>query len=244
MEIDTFNAVLFAAVFAVPGFLASAAFSAAVPRAKATTESRRLEFLSLSCLNNAIWLWLLVLIFQGGLLRSSPVWAGLLLMLPVLVSPLLIGVLLGRLCTKPRTRTLLAQVGFRTQRLIPTAWDYHFSRERACFVIVKLRDGSFVYGYYGCDSFAGDDPDCHDIFLERQYRRDKGKWTPIDRSDGILIAYDQIAAIEFRSTDGGPHVREGRSDAQTQEHGLPAEAEETRHGRVPEHGQGGLPTDD
>jgi hypothetical protein len=62
-----------------------------------------------------------------------------------------------------------------------------------------LKNGSRVYGFYGEQSFAGDDPSHRDLYLEATYRLlPNGEWAPVEDTGGILVMSDQIALIEFR----------------------------------------------
>jgi Family of unknown function (DUF6338) len=80
-----------------------------------------------------------------------------------------------------------------------TAWDWYFSQKKPAWVIVTLKNGSRVYGLFGRNSFAGNDPDRRDLYLEATYRLlSNGEWAPNEDTRGILILGDQIAVIEFR----------------------------------------------
>lgn len=198
MTFNSFDAVLYAVTFLVPGFLWSSVLSAVVPRRVAAIEVRLLEFLTFSCINHAVWIWLIVWVFRAGLLENQPYWAGGLLVIPVLVSPLFLGWSMGRCWSVSSVRRILGRFGFRTPH--PTAWDYHFSRGLPYYVIVTLRDGSRVFGLFGYRSFAGDDPAERDLYLELLFTPTKsGEWMPIQDSGGIIVKGDMIAAIEFRT---------------------------------------------
>ena len=103
----------------------------------------------------------------------------------------------------------LQRFGARTIDPTPTAWDWHFSRAKRYWTVVTLRDGSQIFGLFGENSFAGDDPDNHDLYLERVYRSvgegDYAEWAPVEDTAGILIAADQISVIEFRKLPEDHH---------------------------------------
>ena len=199
MTFDTFNAVLFTTVFLVPGFIWSSVLSMLYPRRSRAIELRMLEFLTLSCINHGLWIWLLIPVFRGQFIDQHPILAGALLVIPVLASPIVLGFVAGHYYRKDRLKHLLARFGFRTVHPIPTAWDFHFSRALPYWIIVRLRDGSHVFGLFGFKSFAGDDPEERDLYLEAVFRpNSNGDWVPIEDSGGIIVKADQIAAIEFR----------------------------------------------
>ena len=83
---------------------------------------------------------------------------------------------------------------------MPTGWDWIFSRTEECYVIVTLKDGTEVAGYFGTNSMASSDPDRRDIYLEKVYKipEDGGIWEIVDGSLGIHIDGSEIALVEFR----------------------------------------------
>lgn len=80
-----------------------------------------------------------------------------------------------------------------------TAWDAYFSQHKPAWLLVTLKDGTYVYGFFGKKSFASDDPDCRDLFLETAYEQlPDGQWAPLRDTAGVLIMGDEISRIEFR----------------------------------------------
>ncbi len=75
----------------------------------------------------------------------------------------------------------------------------YFSQQKACWVLVTLKEGTQVFGLFGESSFAGDQPECRDLYLEETFRLfDDGQWAPMEDTGGVLIMPEQIASIEFR----------------------------------------------
>ncbi len=200
MTFDSFDAVLLTTIFLVPGFVWSAVLSMRIPRRATSVEVRVLEFLTLSCINHACWIWLIVPAFKWQYLQSQPIVAGLVLLFPLLVSPIAFGVLTVRyVYDRDWLKRFLGRFGFRTIHPIPTAWDYYFSQSEPCWTVVTLQNGSQVYGLFHQRSFAGDDPDERDLYIEAVFRpNDSGEWAPVEDTGGILIKANQIASIEFR----------------------------------------------
>ena len=178
-----------------------------MPRRAGETQIRFLEFLTLSCINHGLWIWLTFPRLQTGP-SASPFIEGLILFLVVFLSPILLGLLTGKWLQTDSIKSFLGRLGFfRTVHPIPTAWDYKFSRIAPSWVVVTLKDGAHVFGLFGSRSFAGDDPSERDIYLEAQFQpTPTGEWAPVEDTDGIIVKADQIAAIEFRRmsevTDG------------------------------------------
>lgn len=199
LTFESIDVVFITAAFLVPGFIWSAVLSMLVPRRARATEVRFLEFLTLSCINHALWGGVTYAIIRSGFAGDHPWWTGLLIFLAIGASPVVLGFLTGRWLQTDWIKTFLGRFGFRTIHPIPTAWDYHFSRTGPCWVLVTFKGGERVYGLFHNRSFAGDDPSERDLYLEAVFKpTDSGEWAPVEDSEGILIKGDQIAAIEFR----------------------------------------------
>jgi hypothetical protein len=200
------DAVLFTVGFLVPGFVWSAVLSMLLPRKAVPTEVRFLEFLTFSCLNHGFWAWALFLIFKTGFIDEYPYWAALALYVIIFASPLALGVASGWLQQNGMVARFLARFGFRTIDPAPTAWDWHFSQTKPYWVLVTLKNGEQVYGLFGTRSFAGDDPNHRDLYIEAVFRLlETDEWAPVEDSAGILIAPDEISAIEFRKVAEVPY---------------------------------------
>lgn len=203
MTVDSLDAVFFTVSFLVPGFVSSVVISMLVPRRTQSLEIRALEFLTLSCVNYAIWSWAFFLSFSYWKPTSHPYLTALGVVLVVLVSPLMLGLAIGRSAQKRWVARILRRLGFRTLHHIPTAWDFHFSRQKPYWVTVTLRDGARIHGFFGLQSFAGDDPEYRDLFIEAVFRvLETGEWAPVEDSGGVLITAEQIALVEFRKIEG------------------------------------------
>lgn len=117
----------------------------------------------------------------------------------IFISPVILGLLVASLQQREAVGRFLRRLGFRTIHPLPTAWDWQFSRAKPYWALVILKNGSRVYGFYGEQSFAGDDPEHRDLYLEGAYRLlPNGDWAPVEDTGGVLIMADQIASIEFR----------------------------------------------
>lgn len=199
MTFTSFDAVYFTAAFLVPGFIWSAILSMLLPRRSVVTNVRFLEFLTFSCINNGLWSWALFWIFRTKFFDSYPYFSGLFLGGIIFVSPVLLGLLSARLQQREFIGRFLRRWGFRTKDPTPSAWDWHFSRERPYWVQVTLKNGTRVYGFFGERSSAGDDPQHRDLYLEATFRPlANGEWAPVEDTAGVLIMPDQIATLEFR----------------------------------------------
>ncbi len=83
---------------------------------------------------------------------------------------------------------------------IPTGWDWVFSGTGPCFVLVTLRDGKEIAGYFGHNSMASSDPNRRDIYIEKVYTvpSDGSRWAEVEGTRGMHIDGSQISRVEFR----------------------------------------------
>lgn len=201
MQFSTATAVVLTAAFLIPGFVWSAVLSMFLPRRAKQAENRFLEFFTLSCINNSLWFAVFLYFALLDYFAQKPFWASVMVFVALFVSPILLGLVCAWLAQTDRLAPLLRRLGFRTVNYIKSAWDWHFSRQIPLWAVVTMKDGSVVYGYFGPNSFAGDDP--KDIYLEKIYKHeDNGFGTTGDNFGGLIMA-DQIAAIEFFNDLGG-----------------------------------------
>ncbi len=200
MEFTSGTAVLFTAAFLMPGFVWSAVLSMFLTRKAKQADNRFLEFFTLSCINNSIWFALFVYFALQHYFTSSPLAASVWVFVALFVSPLLLGIISAKTAQTDLLARLLRRLGFRTVHYIKSAWDWHFSRQQPLWAVVTLKDGSVVYGYYGSDSFAGDDP--RDIYLEKVYKPEENGFGTTEDNYGAVIMADQISVVEFFENSG------------------------------------------
>ncbi len=199
MNLDSLSAVLIAIAFLVPGFILSAILAMTFRRRPKSASEMTLQYLTFSCLNHGFWCWLVVLMIEGDWMNRFPLWSAGVVFLVLFLSPIAMGLAARFLATQAPVQRWLSALGFNVQRFIPTSWDWRFQRIPPSWIIVRLKDGSTVYVYFGTQSFAGDDPEERDLFIECVFQHSlEAGWQPVADSGGILIKADQIATIEFK----------------------------------------------
>jgi hypothetical protein len=197
LQIDSLKAVVFTAAFLMPGFIWSAVLSVLLPGRTRQTETKFLEFFTLSCINNALWFWLFAYFIGSGLAaRRTDLFSGFLL-IALFISPLILGAVSGHLSQKEYGAKFLRGLGFRTIHPIPTAWDWHFSRQERLWVRITLKNSSTIYGLFGFESFASSDPAERDVYLEQVFRQTTEGFECIKGTRGCLVKGDEISVIEF-----------------------------------------------
>lgn len=200
MTISNFDMLFYTLAFIVPGFIMSAVIAMFLPQKQEQFQTLFLRFLTFSCLNYAVWSWLFYILQRTGFPKDHPyktaaIWGGI-----ILVSPIVIGVIVGFASKKQWLRGLLQKLGFNPVHIIPT-WDFKFyNTPTPQWVIITLKDGSIVAGYYGGKSFASSEGPERDIFIEKVYKipdDNTQQWEEVEGSQGILIKSDIIKHIEF-----------------------------------------------
>ncbi|MEA2530294.1 MAG: hypothetical protein QOG89_1938 [Thermomicrobiales bacterium] len=201
---DTFEALLIVILFIVPGFISQSIFGALVTRREAAEQSALLEAIAFSCLNFALWGWLLLVVpdldnWKGyveehrGLVIAS--W-----IIFLLVAPVVWGMLAAFLVKKVGLKWLFKRFALDYRDPTPRAWDYYFGRQQPAWVRVTLTNGTMLGGLLGPHSYASSFPSPEDLYLEVVYPIDQhGVFAPnsTPKSDGVWIQGSQISYLEF-----------------------------------------------
>jgi hypothetical protein len=89
---------------------------------------------------------------------------------------------------------------------VATSWDWAFDDEQDYLLVVTLKDGGRVAGYYGLASHSGYGTKIRDLFLEERWDfTDDGTQLagPAPGNVGLYVPADQIVAIErYLVSDG------------------------------------------
>ncbi|MGH9563366.1 MAG: DUF6338 family protein [Terracidiphilus sp.] len=118
----------------------------------------------------------------------------------VLIGPGIFGLILGIGSQMEWAGWIADKFGFSIVHVIPTAWDWRFSKmpRNGLFVMVTLTDGSTVAGHFGSSSFASSDTKERDLYLEEEYQISRAwRWEQRSEKVGILIPAREIRHIEF-----------------------------------------------
>lgn len=208
--IDGFEVVFYTLLFIVPGFILYVTFSMMIPNKSEDFQLTAIRFLTFSCINYALWSWLIFLLNTSKSIINNEVIKAFLWFIIIFVSPIFIGLIIGYFRNKEVVRRFLQKLGLNPIHSIPTSWDYKFSKiKNTVWVIVTLEDGSIVPGKFSTSSFASSDNTERDIYIESVYKiMHDGEWVAHERNDGVIIKGDCIKYIEFfkdeiRSEDDG-----------------------------------------
>jgi hypothetical protein len=195
---STFNAVIYTVCFLVPGFLIDLTVSRFFYKKSEQVPLILLRFLTFSCLNYAVWIFIYLLPWDKRFL-TNPVFLAVIFLIVIFISPLFLGLIFGLANQQQLVEQGLAILGFRTLSGFPSAWDYKFGQiNEPLWVLVTLKDGDQVAGRFGKNSFASSDLSERDLYLESVYQlSEDNPWQRVTETSGILIKAEEIRYIEF-----------------------------------------------
>ena len=186
------NTLFLFLIFFIPGFISLKIYDLLVPGERRDFSKSAFDAIAYSALNFAILLPLILAMQSEFLFIHHRNWSVLLAFFVLLVFPVVWPFVLIKVA---ETRFFLRHLVHPT----PSAWDYLFGKREQFWVIVHLKDLRKVGGRFGTGSFASSSPAEPQIYLEEAWQLDDhGAFlSPIERTRGILVMGDQIAAIEL-----------------------------------------------
>ncbi len=130
MTLESSDVLFYTLAFLVPGFILQWTLSAFVSQKKEDAQLLFLRFITLSCANYGLWSGVIFYLFRTEVLNNHPIASAVIFFIIVFVSPIGIGLLLGKSSQNDTVRSLLIRVGFRPMHAVPNSWDYKFSHVR------------------------------------------------------------------------------------------------------------------
>ncbi len=190
-------------VFLVPGFVWRTI------EGQLTYLDRRLEWekfaLGLLCRSSFTYLLFAPWLYQGyknDFQDNHPILTDVIAVSFIFVLPAILGFLLGIIRQKGCGRMLLRRLHLDTfeQHGVPTAWDRMFSNITEKWIIVTLKNGGKVYGYFGNRSYASSEPEERDLFISHTVQMTNGGFEFFKDTQGIYLRFEEISRIEFLET--------------------------------------------
>ena len=179
--------ILAFATFILPGFLIMKIIRLKVPNKDFLLKDMLFEAFSYSLLNLSLFGWMPYWLLSSNYIAWSIVaFIFILVISPIILATGYIKIVSSKIFAKH----------FDIQ--MPTAWDWYFSQRPNAMLLVKMKDGSEITGYFGATSYATSYPNDGSIYLEKVYIKDEdANLILVENSNGILIAKDQYTTIEF-----------------------------------------------
>lgn len=196
MTVASFDIVFYTAIFILPGFIINSIIDTTNPPKKHNDGIFFLKCMGYSIVSCAIWSWLYKIVIMCKCISTIMHW--ILLITISIIGSFLIGLVFAIIKQKQVLERILWEFGVNTIHSTPTAWDYIFSKQEECFVVITLLNDNQIYGWYSSNSFTSSEPDERDIYVEILYQYREGQWIKDEQAKGVYIAKNQIKHIEFK----------------------------------------------
>lgn len=192
MEIWELNKMVLFLIFVLPGFISLVIYDYIIPKEKRDFSKSIIEIVCYSTLNFIALFPLIYVNIKYDYYNTNTFLLYLSLLIVFIVLPILWPIIFTKF-----THTKF----FKSHFLHPIAkpWDYFFGKKESAWVIVHLKSGKMIGGWYGEDSFASSYPDEEQIYLEKVWKLDQtGVFlSEVDQTKGVIISSDEISSIEF-----------------------------------------------
>lgn len=196
MTIDSLEILVLTCVFVIPGFIMQSTIALFVPPKKRSDGLMFLNYLLFSVLHCAVWGWLYFFIWKLKDVNSILFIA--VAAISSVITSFFLGVLIGLIKKFDILRKILNKAHCNISHEVETGWDYQFSKQESCYVVILLNDDTIIRGWLGDKSFVSSSNDERDLFLEQYYDEN---WNIVDGNKGIYIAHNQIKTINFYEGD-------------------------------------------
>ena len=172
MTISSYEIVFFTAVFLLPGFFMRSIVASLNPVKKSSDNAEFLYCLMYSIINLAVWSWSYALVTQIKETYCLADWVyWVIIVLITMIGATITAFLIGAIIQKRFVRWLGNKFNLNTIDPTDTAWDWLFAKRKCSQLLITLKDGSEVCGWYADDSFTSSDAtdrDIHTIYLQKR----------------------------------------------------------------------------
>ncbi len=105
------------------------------------------------------------------------------------------------------------------QQPYPTAWDYYFDRREEAFLLIHLKNGNLLGGFFGPGSYASAYPEHGDLYITAVYSLKPGGrfGSPMPLTKGLLIRRDEYSYIELFAVPSIKGVSDGQQESRRQQ---------------------------
>jgi hypothetical protein len=223
MDITSVDKLLLAVVFLIPGFVAMKVYSVLSSSERLDGSKALVDALAFSCVIYAAFSWAILWVHEVQLAERHLFWFGAFCVVLLFVVPAGAAALFFEI---RRSRWVVQWL----PHPVGKPWDFVFSRRERFYVIVTLKSGRRIGGFYGSESFSSSHPYEEQIFIETVWDIDgeQGFIETHVRSRGMMIFGAEIETIEFiglydvnEQAEGNDEDNERRVPATAE--GLPAD---------------------
>lgn len=179
-------------LFIMPGFISMRVYRLFHPAPDNDTSKILIDVVSYSCINYALLLVPIYLVETNNIFNTHPFLYYVFYLFVLIIIPVLLPILLLKVRQNPIIRQKLPHPMAR-------AWDYFFSTNQCCWVLVTLKNGKKYGGLYSYNSFATSRPEPEQLYLEQHWALDENGDLDHELTDtlGILILTNEIESVEF-----------------------------------------------
>lgn len=190
-SLDALGALL---AFVWPGALALQIYRLVMPARHLDWQNVVSQGLFYSVVNYVLLFPAAVFLLDGNNLEQHPIAYWLCLVVVLLVGPVL-------LPFGYRWAHGWKWLRGRIQAPYPTSWDYFFAKRRPTFIIVHLKNGRMVGGYWGDGSYASAYPETGDLYISHSVAVDeRGNFLEVvPGTGGLLVRREDFHFLEFLS---------------------------------------------
>lgn len=188
---DLDKLVLFLA-FVIPGFVSIKFYEVLFPSESKDSSKQLIDAITYSSVNYAILFWLIMSVNESKLSATFPLLNGVFYFSVLFIFPI-IWVLVWK---------IIRQSEFVQKNMphpIAKPWDYVFSQRERYWVVVTLKDGVKIGGYYGENSFTSSNPASEQIYLEQCWvlNEDGGFGRVKNDTAGIIVVASDMLSVEL-----------------------------------------------
>lgn len=203
MKFESISDLFFIVAVFVPGFIYRSVLANFVPPNQGKSkEFVLLGLLTATAVNYAFCSPLIYLLLNGMLFASSPIGQAAMWFVVVGAVPVILALVSAYAVQRNWVSKAFGRMRLHSISPIPTGWDWVFSRTEPCYMVVKLRDGTEIAGYFGAQSMASSDATSRDLFIEKVFSiPDEGPWQRVEHSGGIWVDGSQISSVEFQKKE-------------------------------------------
>jgi hypothetical protein len=191
LKLETIQQVI---LFAIPGFISMKVYGLIIPGERADSSKQILDCVAYSSINYGIvaviYLLINTLVSVCGNSLPPP-FSPWVLVPSVFITPAIWPLLWLKVLKIKVVRT-------RTISPHETAWDLFFSSKQTAYVLVTMKDGTIIGGWYGPNSGTSTYPNPNQIYLEEAWKMDGRKFIkPKTQTGGIILSATDFVSIEL-----------------------------------------------
>jgi len=181
--------------FVVPGVIARLAYDLLVPSERRKPADEMLGFITFSVVHLGLFHWLFELVSTPTIEGNGAIWRTIGRIFVIVLLPAGEAVAAVRIL---KSRWLSRWVN----NPIPKPWDFYFGKRQPCWMILRLKSGGMIGGFFGPDSYATAYPHPEQVYLEQVWQLDEhGKFVKkIENTRGAIVAFSECTTMELFET--------------------------------------------